>query len=319
MSESHEQSGAGPRVLAIHSGALGDVVMLAQALGALRARGASVTLAAGGAKAHLLRELGAVDAALDFDALEMHELFAEPAPADPHLPRRLAGHDRLISCFAGGNLTAASRLAVYSGADEVCFLPPRPVETEPGHLLDQWARRLGLPEPLTPGPWTAPEAIRRRGRGALAEMGVAAGQRYVSIHVGAGAAEKCRPVTEMLALAGALTAPVVFILGPAEIERWGPSAEQTLRAGGRVLCEPTLTVLAGVLADSAGHVGFDTGPTHLAAALGTPTVAIFGPTDPARFGPRGPRATATVVAPDRELPIEAVLERLAEAGESPRA
>ena len=34
-------------------------------------------------------------------------------------------------------------------------------------------------------------------------------------------------------------------------------------------------------------VGGDTGPLHLAAALGTPVVAIFGPTDPARNGPYG--------------------------------
>jgi len=46
----------------------------------------------------------------------------------------------------------------------------------------------------------------------------------------------------------------------------------------------------GVVALSAGaaaYVGNDSGPTHLAAALGTPTVAIFGPTDPVQFAPRG--------------------------------
>jgi heptosyltransferase I len=35
-------------------------------------------------------------------------------------------------------------------------------------------------------------------------------------------------------------------------------------------------------------VGGDSGPVHLAAALGVPLVALFGPTDPARNGPRGP-------------------------------
>jgi heptosyltransferase I len=35
-------------------------------------------------------------------------------------------------------------------------------------------------------------------------------------------------------------------------------------------------------------VGGDSGPTHLAAALGVPLVALFGPTDPERNGPRGP-------------------------------
>ena len=37
-------------------------------------------------------------------------------------------------------------------------------------------------------------------------------------------------------------------------------------------------------------VGGDSGPTHLAAALGVPLVALFGPTDPERNGPRGPGA-----------------------------
>lgn len=36
----------------------------------------------------------------------------------------------------------------------------------------------------------------------------------------------------------------------------------------------------------------DSGPLHLAAALGTPTVGLYGPTDPARNGPYGPRAVA---------------------------
>jgi heptosyltransferase-1 len=35
-------------------------------------------------------------------------------------------------------------------------------------------------------------------------------------------------------------------------------------------------------------VGGDSGPTHLAAALGIPLVALFGPTNPERNGPRGP-------------------------------
>src|SRR6202040_1526924 len=43
--------------------------------------------------------------------------------------------------------------------------------------------------------------------------------------------------------------------------------------------------LMAVLRGAACVVGGDTGPLHLAAALGTPVVALFGPTDPARNGP----------------------------------
>ena len=49
-----------------------------------------------------------------------------------------------------------------------------------------------------------------------------------------------------------------------------------------------LTVLAAVLQRLDLLIVGDTGPMHLAVAVGTPVVAIFGPSDPARYGPRGP-------------------------------
>jgi ADP-heptose:LPS heptosyltransferase len=48
-----------------------------------------------------------------------------------------------------------------------------------------------------------------------------------------------------------------------------------------------LTGLAAFLASAQLVVGADTGPVHLASALGTPVAAIFGPTDPDRNGPLG--------------------------------
>lgn len=44
-------------------------------------------------------------------------------------------------------------------------------------------------------------------------------------------------------------------------------------------------------------IGGDTGPVHLAAALGVPVLALFGPTDPARNGPWGPGATRVLRSP----------------------
>jgi len=53
--------------------------------------------------------------------------------------------------------------------------------------------------------------------------------------------------------------------------------------------------LPAVLASSYATVSVDTGPAHIAAAVGCPLVVIFGPTDPAIFGPRGPGEVEIVV------------------------
>ena len=51
----------------------------------------------------------------------------------------------------------------------------------------------------------------------------------------------------------------------------------------------TLLQYAAVLKRCALFVGNDNGPMHMAAALGVPVVALFGPSNPAEWGPRGER------------------------------
>ena len=78
--------------------------------------------------------------------------------------------------------------------------------------------------------------------------------------------------------------------------RWGPGEREraaaiaSLSGGAATLAPPTPPAASARLAARAAlFVGADTGPTHLAAAAGAPTVALYGPTDPARYGPVGPR------------------------------
>ena len=81
---------------------------------------------------------------------------------------------------------------------------------------------------------------------------------------------------------------------------WGPDDEARARAvveaadGAATLAPETdLAELAALLQAAALVVSGDTGPLHLAAALGTPVVGLYGPSDPAR---NGPWADADVVA-----------------------
>jgi ADP-heptose:LPS heptosyltransferase len=56
--------------------------------------------------------------------------------------------------------------------------------------------------------------------------------------------------------------------------------------------------------ESRAYVGNDSGVSHLAAALGVPTIAVFGPTDPTVWAPLGPKVA--VVAPQDDAPWPAV-------------
>src|SRR5262249_57551662 len=89
-----------------------------------------------------------------------------------------------------------------------------------------------------------------------------------------------------------------------------------------ILAPPTsLDELLAVLRRASVIVAADTGPLHLAAALGTPCVGLYGPTDAARNGPYG-RGHRALQSPDRtmaSLGVERVLRAVTELLDRPAA
>lgn len=77
---------------------------------------------------------------------------------------------------------------------------------------------------------------------------------------------------------------------------------------------PDLFDLARFLAGARAYIGNDSGITHLAAAVGVPTIALFGPTDPAIWAPRGKHVKIIRAATMAAIPPEAVLGALADFG-----
>jgi len=65
--------------------------------------------------------------------------------------------------------------------------------------------------------------------------------------------------------------------------------------------------LACWLATARIYIGNDSGPTHLAAAVGTPVVALFGPSDPAVWAPRGPRVAIAAAPALDTIAVEQVV------------
>jgi heptosyltransferase III len=281
-------------ILAIHSGALGDVILLGQFLQALKAaRGGQVRLVATREKADLLADLDVVEAALDFNALPMDEAFSSRPAEQCALPRLLGGCDLLVSCFATGDQVAMARLSQLAGAAESLFLPIRPASDYAGHLVELWAHLAGAAETPTPH-WHAKRIWLERAEGALRETGIDPAQPYILIHPGAGSRPKCWPLERFVALAaqvrrdGLLGAKqVVFAIGPAEVDWWGEDVVNHIQRQFGVLLGAPLPTLAGAMAAARAYIGNDSGPTHLAAALGVHTVALFGPSNPRHFAPRG--------------------------------
>ena len=120
------------------------------------------------------------------------------------------------------------------------------------------------------------------------------GERWIGLNPGAffGPAKRWGP--ERYAAAGdALarrTGARIAILGGADERRLGEAIAAGMRAPARVLCgETTLPELVGVLSRLRLLVTNDSGPMHVAAALGVPLVAVFGPTDWRETAPVGTR------------------------------
>ena len=301
---------AARRTVAVHPGSLGDVLLFGRVLERIEGR---VKIAAGAEKANLLAGLGVVDEAVDFDALPLHKVYAAD-PADAGAPL-LGPCDRLVSCFAQGDPSAELKLAALCGAASAAFLPVRPPGCFAGHLLDLWADLLGMDcDPAAALAWPVPAAWRGAAGEALAQAGLAGARPYVLIHPGSGGRAKCWPADRFVALADALRtggAEAVFAIGPVEADVWPGEAIDALGARFPLLrCVP-LDALAGALAAAGVYVGNDSGVSHLAGAVGTPTVALFGPTNPVHFAPLGPNvhviATAGEIA---AIPVQAVRQRV---------
>jgi heptosyltransferase-1 len=97
---------------------------------------------------------------------------------------------------------------------------------------------------------------------------------------GAGKPGKQWPVERFAELAKRIGSDALVV--------WGPGEESLARAIGAEVAPPTnFRELAFVLRHSKLVIGADTGPLHLAAALGTTLIGLYGPTDPARNGPYG--------------------------------
>jgi ADP-heptose:LPS heptosyltransferase len=280
-----------PRLLVIHPGAIGDVLLALPALAHLARLfpGRPRVIAAGARPGALLRGSPYAEDVVGFDGLGLHRLFmAEP---DAEVLWRLAGCAAMVSWFGANDAAYRASLA-HVGCPTVLAsaTPPRGTRTHASrHLLGTLAALGPVPNEVPAVRLTPPDSERAWAEAWLRARGLGAGEAIV-LHPGAGSPAKVWP--ELPALARRLRGagrPVVAVTGPADATGLAQLLAGGVVAEANVARDLPLPRLLALLTVGRAFVGHDSGLTHLAAVAGCPTVALFGPTDPAIWSPVGGR------------------------------
>ena len=323
-----------PRILLVRPDHLGDMVLTTPVLDALKSAipGAHITMMVGPWSSEIVSRHPAVERLLVFPFPGFRR--ASQNPLEPYLllvsaarQLRRSNYDLAINLrpdFWWGAallyLAAIPRRIGYALPPGAVFLShalpfrsPEPAAISSLRLASAALQALGyapLAGPYTPERYPAVFQPREEEQRQVAERLRSAGINertpLVVIHPGAGAAVKLWRNEAWASCAGAVAklvsarltnaAPARIILTGSRSER--PMLEEIARDMDDpplLLTDLTVGQLAALLGGASLVLGVDNGPLHLAVAQGTPTVGIFGPTDPRIFGPWG--------SPDRHIVV----------------
>ena len=286
-------------ILIIHPGALGDVLQAVPALRGLRAQtpGATLVLAGQPRLGRLLVALGVVDEARAFDGLGLEALFTD-GPVPPAVAEWLGGFARVVSWFGAREPTYRARLGALAAELTVA----RPVPDDETPVWRHLRATLSLGD-LAETDSVAPIRLR----------GARPGSAALIIHAGSGGAWKQWPPERFAEAIGEVTArhavTVVLHQGPADRAAVDALLARLDRPVER-LVEPELPDLAAILSGARAYLGGDSGISHLAAAVGAPSVVLFPPAHLPRWSPWSPSARPVAMTGDETPRVIRELERM---------
>ena len=298
---------SGMRFLILRPGAIGDTLLAFPVLRALRAhyRHPHITFVGNASVLPLALAFGVAEDVSDYEHLQWSELFSAHGVRSPALQHLLQRIDSAI-CWLRDPEGVVEHNLLVAGVRHVIVAPGRPRESM--HIVDYLAQTIGLPGPVgIRTPFTLPGS------------GAAYPDKTVAIHPGSGGADKCWParnfaaIIEWLWYLTAQAYPVLLLSGPADQEsihtilrRLAPREPTMLET---MINEPLLAV-ASRLQQCRCYLGNDSGITHLAALLGIPTIALFGPSDLTTWRPVGPHVIVIRETTLAQLNIHVVIDAL---------
>jgi len=283
--------------LVIHQGALGDFILALPALETIRKAFPHAKSAIMGYPRilELVEKRFYAEDILSIDQKGMATFFVREGALDFRLSEFFKRFDLIVVFGKDGEGTVVGNLR------RVCQGQIIPIDSSPpwdgeihltDHLLKQFTS-FGLPAFDSNPRLHLNESDREWARDFWERKGVTPGERskVIILHPGSGSKKKVWPLDRFLDLArtlqGHFASKVLIILGPAE----GPEVQRAfegMRPTEFIMAKGlTLVQLGSVMEGCWFYVGNDSGVSHMAAALGLPTIVIFGPTDQRVWSPKG--------------------------------
>ncbi len=239
------------RRLIVRPGAIGDLIVSLPAMERLRADYTEVWTAS--QNVPLVRF---ADCVRSIASVGLDRLGVLPAG---DVIGKLREFDSIVSWYGANHLEFRELVTAHNLPFE--FLAALPASGSRMHAIDFYLQQVGA----APAGQIAPRIECASMPGAFAV-----------IHPFASSARKCWPMERFQEVANSLNRRMPV--------QWCCGLEEHLAGAVQIA---NLYELACWIADAQIYIGNDSGITHLAAATGTRTVALFGPTDPAVWAPRG--------------------------------
>jgi heptosyltransferase-2 len=297
------------KTLIIRPSGLGDTLLLAPALSQLSHK-VEFTLVGRRPAIDFLSRF--VKDCLDYEKGGWHTLFSEK-PRCEILPFQEV--HKVISFLSDPDGFAEKGLRTCLKQIPLFSFPPFPPPGERIHVAHYLAlciNKSGLPV----NPDKAIEEAKRRpllGENRPLRTGYA-----IVLHPGSGGERKNYPPEFWLRLLKNIDLEAfkkrILLLGPAESGSYQLFSENQSALGVEIRYSPPRDTLLSLLKGASLYIGHDSGITHLAAMIGTPTVAFFKKSDPFQWAPLGP--VVSVITNDKSWRVifDEIKERIASTG-----
>ena len=207
-----------------------------------------------------------------------YTLYSDSTPSE-FLKSFFSGFD-IVYFFTAAREKKIIEKVLASGARNCRVLDPRPPENFRQHIVEHLKTILGVSDELS-SPLSMPETFFPRKAGKE--------RKGLVIHPGSGGKSKIWPLDNFIRVAEEAPVRTSFLIGPAEIEC---SIMKALPAHKyNIVRTDSLGEVCGILSGAELYLGNDSGVSHFASFCGTPSVVLFGPSDPVIWRPLGSNVT----------------------------